>query len=144
MQTLIENVLPIFALVMLGYIAGKTGGFSMSAAQGLSRFLGIYALPALLFETMVTAQIPENIEWGFVGAFFISAFANFTLSFFLWRRSLPQRGLAAVSFASGFSNMGAIGVPLFVAAYGPAAAVPLLVLMVFNSPLLFTTATFFA
>lgn len=145
MSVLFDTIMPIFVLVALGYVAGRFGGFSASAAQGISRFLGFFALPSLLFETMFKANLEEAVDFRFVASFFLAASLVFLLSFLMWyRRAGNFRDLAAISFAPSFSNMGAIGVPLFVNAYGAQAALPLLILMLFNSPLLFTAATVIA
>jgi len=134
-------VLPMFALIALGGVAGRRAVGGAAMVQGLSRFLGDYALPALLFSAMARAKIPDAIEWGFVAAFFIAAFIVFGVgSGWMW--SLRKRDdLASVGFAASFSSIGLIGAPIILDAYGPSVAVPVMLLIVFQSPLLFTLAT---
>lgn len=145
MAAIFPIVLPLFVLLGAGFLSGR---FQNAAAgpmtEGLSRFLGTYALPALLFSSMAKADIPSHIEWGFVSAFFLAAFAIFALGA-LWMISMRRPSeLASVGFAASFSNIGMIGAPIIMDAYGPSVAVPVMLLIVFQSPLLFTAATLVA
>jgi len=144
MTAIFQIVLPMFVLVALGFYAGKSGNFSNTAAQGLSRFLGIYALPALLFVAMAKAKIPDPIEWGFVASFFVAAFIIFGLCS-AWMIAVRNRQEFVVGgFGASFSSIGLLGAPILMEAYGSAVAVPVMLLILFQSPLLFTTATMFA
>ncbi|KAA0686560.1 AEC family transporter [Azospirillum brasilense] len=144
MTLIFQIVLPMFVLVALGFYAGKSGNFSNTAAQGLSRFLGIYALPALLFAAMAKAKIPDPIEWGFVASFFVAAFIIFGLGA-AWMLSIRRRDEAAIGgFAPSFSSIGLLGAPILMDAYGSSVAIPVMLLILFQSPLLFTTATMIA
>lgn len=144
MTIIFQIVLPMFVLVALGFYAGKRGNFSNTMSQGISRFLGIYALPALLFAAMAKAKIPDPIEWGFVASFFIAAFIIFAMgAAWMWRQR-KREDIAIVGFATSFSSIGLLGAPILMDAYGSSVAVPVMLLIVFQSPLLFTTATMIA
>lgn len=144
MSLIIQIVLPMFALIALGYWAARYRGFSNAMVQGLSRFLGIYALPALLFSNMVKAEIPDPLEWGFLASFYLAALAVFALGgagiWFSGRREAAVQ----VGLAGSFSNIALLGAPIIMEAYGPSVAVPVLLLIIFQSPLLFTVATMLA
>ncbi|MBP2228212.1 putative permease [Azospirillum agricola] len=144
MTAIIQIVLPMFILVLVGFYAGKSGNFSNTMSQGISRFLGIYALPGLLFVAMAKAKIPDPIEWGFVASFFIAAFIVFAIgSGWMWMRRRREE-IAIVGFATSFSSIGLLGAPILMDAYGSGVALPVMLLIVFQSPLLFTTATIIA
>lgn len=144
MSLIFQIVLPMFALVALGWWAARYRGFSNAMVQGLSRFLGIYALPALLFSSMAKAQISERIEWSFLAAFYLAALVIFVLGA-AWMRVRKRRdAMAPVGLASSFSNIALLGTPILMEAYGASVAVPVMLLIVFQSPLLFTTATLLA
>lgn len=144
MTAIIHIVLPMFALIALGYYAGRSRAFTNVMVQGVSRFVGLYALPALLFAAMMKAHIPDPIEWGFVGAFFIAAYAVFAVGsgWMWWLRR--REDIAPVGFATSFSSIGLLGVPIILDAYGPSVAIPVMLLICFQSPLLFTCATMLA
>lgn len=144
MTLIVQIVLPMFLLILVGFYAGKFGNFSNALSQGISRFLGLYALPGLLFVAMAKATIPNPIEWGFVGSFFIAAFLVFAIGSG-WRWLAGRREeIAIVGFATSFSSIGLLGAPILMDAYGSGVALPLMLLIVFQSPLLFTTVTIIA
>lgn len=144
MSLIIQIVLPMFALIALGYWAARYRGFSNAMVQGLSRFLGIYALPALLFSNMVKADIPDPLEWGFLASFYIAALVVFVIGGgVMWVRG-RREALASVGLAGSFSNIALLGAPILMDAYGSSVAVPVLLLIIFQSPLMFTVATMLA
>ncbi len=145
MLLILETVLPVFALVLLGYHAGRTNVFNPTMIHGLSGLVSKYGLPAFLFMAMVNATLPPSIEWGFVASFFVAAFAVFGIGLAMSRFSFTRMSDCSVlGFAGSFSNLGLIGLPVITDVYGPAVAVPIALLILFQSPLLFTTATFLA
>ncbi|PWC33023.1 AEC family transporter [Azospirillum sp. TSO35-2] len=144
MSLIFQIVLPMFGLIAVGYWAARYRGFSNAMVQGLSRFLGIYALPALLFSNMARADIPDPLEWAVLGSFYIAAVAVFLVGG-LWMRMTGRREqIAPIGLASSFSNIALLGAPIIMEAYGPTVAVPVMLLVVFQSPLLFTSATMLA
>ncbi|ALG70772.1 transporter [Azospirillum thiophilum] len=144
MSLIFQIVLPMFGLIALGFWAARYRGFSNAMVQGLSRFLGIYALPALLFSNMARADIPDPLEWAVLGSFYIGAVAVFLVGG-LWMRLAGRREqIAPIGLASSFSNIALLGSPIIMEAYGPTVAVPVMLLIVFQSPLLFTSATMLA
>ena len=44
----IDIILPIFGLLMVGYITASVGWFDQSAVRGLTRFVFDFAVPKLL------------------------------------------------------------------------------------------------
>ncbi|MBP2300110.1 AEC family transporter [Azospirillum picis] len=141
MSLIFQLVLPMFGLIGLGFWAARWRGFTSAMAQGLSRFVGLYALPALLFASMAQADIPDPLEWALIASFYLAAFAVFLVGA-LWMRLAGRREqIATIGLASSFSNIAMLGIPIVMQAYGPAVAVPVMLLIVFQSPLLFTSAT---
>lgn len=140
MPGVLEITLPIFAVVAIGFWAARRGGYSEASARGLSRYLGSYALPALLFANMAHAHVPD-VEWGFVASFYIAACVVFVVAAaWMWSRNM-RADTAPVGLASSFSNIAMIGLPVIMEARGPGAAVPVTLLIIFQSPLMFTLAT---
>src|SRR3546814_18941750 len=60
MQSILETVLPIFGLVLCGYVVGRKGWMSEEAIKGLNTFVFYFAIPALLFRA--TAGGLELVE----------------------------------------------------------------------------------
>src|SRR5262245_32029330 len=56
MSSILITILPVFALIALGFVSAKTRFIGKEATQGLSLFVFNLALPALLFRTMVLME----------------------------------------------------------------------------------------
>ena len=141
MMTIFSVVLPMFALIGVGFMAARFQGFSSSMGYGLSRYLAYYALPSLLFISMAKAKIPNPIEWGFLASFYIAALTIFALGATWMVMAKRHQDMAGIGLAGSFSNIAQIGLPVIMEVYGPSVAVPVMLLIVFQSPVLFTLAT---
>lgn len=142
MTTIFEVIIPVFGLILLGYMATRWGSFPTTAARSLSTFVFDYCLPALLFRNMAQTDLPDRIEWGFLVSYYGAAFLVFGLSMIACRilfktpsLTHPIHGLGAA-----FSNVGLLGIPLVLSAFGPSGAVPLFMIIACHSTLLLTTA----
>ena len=77
-------VLPIFGLILAGWLARRLNILGPNATSELNQFVVYLALPALLFDIVVHAQWAELWQPGFIGAFGSSIAALF-LTTLLWR-----------------------------------------------------------
>ena len=143
MAILIDIVIPVFGLVLIGFLGARIGIMDGDAVRGLSRFVFVFAIPVLLFRTMATADLPEEVEWGFLVSYFGGALIVFALgmaiSGIVLRRDLAAQGI--LGFGSAYSNAVLLGVPLVMTTFGEAAALPLFLLLTVHSPLLMTLLT---
>lgn len=140
-------VLPIFALIGVGYLAGWTRRLSEHAVDGLSEYVFTIAVPVLIFKTLASAKMPEDGQpWGYWIAYFAAAFVVFALGFLAARRVFGRGHIEAVmqGFGSAQANIVFVGVPIVLHAYGEAGAVPLFLLIAINLPVMTTVATIFA
>ncbi|MEM7467595.1 MAG: AEC family transporter [Pseudomonadota bacterium] len=139
-----DVVIPIFAIVGLGYAFSKKALFGPEVAAGLTRFMFYFAVPAMLFKSIATTELPNHIPWNFWLAFYVPSFIVFfiamltTRSLFGWRSA--ESGIAGVCAA--YSNMVLLGLPLLLAAYGERVNLPLFMLLAPQSLLLFPTTIF--
>jgi hypothetical protein len=143
MSTVIEVVLPVFAVILLGFGFGRGGFLSAEGARGLGAFVYYAAIPALLFRGMAAASAGVGGSLGLLGAYFAGALAVFALSMAIGRLafglSLPEQGLMALG--TGFSNSVQLGIPLVLAAFGDAGLVPLTIIISVHSLLLLSLTT---
>src|SRR6201995_2999331 len=56
-------VLPVFAVIVTGWLAGWLGYISRSLADGLVHFAYNVAMPALLLVTIAQESAPSLLEW---------------------------------------------------------------------------------
>lgn len=140
-------VLPIFALIGVGYVAGWSRHLGDRAADGLSEYVFGLAVPVLIFKTLSEAELPEGGQpWGYWIAYFTGAFLVFGIGFMLALKLFRRSHLEAVmqGFASGQANTVFVGVPIILEAFGEAGAVPLFLLIAIHLPVMTTAATILA
>ena len=121
-------VFPVFALILIGYICGRTGKLGQSASTELNRFVIWLALPAQLFSFASSSTWQTLWQPGFIAAFSLSCLLVFILVLVLsWVRN---RDLAAASFSglsASYSNTGYMGIPLCVLALGQDGYAPAII-----------------
>ncbi len=133
-------VLPVFALILAGWLARRLGLLGPGAATELNRFVVFLALPALLFDIVAHARWAEIWQPGFIGAFGLSALAVFGLTLALRLRGRPLADAAIDALNAGYANTGFIGFPLALAALGRDALAPTLVASIITVCVLFALA----
>jgi malonate transporter and related proteins len=125
MLSTLPVVLPIFALILAGWLARRIGVLGAAATTELNRFVVFLALPALLFD--VTAHAHWSAIWkpGFIGAFGLSSLAVFALTVAIRRgEGRPLADAAVDGLNAGYPNTGFLGFPLALVAFGPEALAP--------------------
>jgi malonate transporter and related proteins len=130
---ILDVVLPVFSLVLAGYLAGRLGLLGGASSEALNRFVYWMALPALLFVAMTRVPVREVFNIPFLVAFaggmtacFLASMAGNAL---LYRDRLADRTLRSI--AGVFANVGYMGVPIYLAAFGAERALPALIATVF-------------
>lgn len=136
-------VLPVFALVAIGFAAAKTGYVPKMVGDGLGTYAYALALPALLFRTLSTADLPAMIPWGYWGAYFGAVVLVWFMGQTAARRlfAAEPREAVIVGLSVAQANTVMVGIPLILQAYGDAGAVPIALLLGINLPVTMTLAT---
>jgi len=141
MQSILETVLPIFGLVLCGYVVGRKGWMSEEAIKGLNTFVFYFAIPALLFRAMARGVGP--IEFAIVAAYFGAVLATFLLALLvarlLFRTGPAERALFGMG--SVFSNTVLLAIPLIFTALGETAGLQLMLIITFHAVLIFPVVT---
>ena len=126
-----------------GYAATFTRVFDRSSAGALASFVFYFAIPVLLFRSMATTTLPEQIAWGYLLSFFLGAaivfVAGMTIARLAFGGSFERQ--AIIGFSSTFGNTVLLGIPLVLTSFGDQASLPLFLLMAFHGTVLFTTIT---
>lgn len=143
MDAIITTVLPVFGLIVLGYVCARSGIIDAAAGRGISLFVFNIAIPAFLFRTVSTMSAAEGAPWplwfAFFGGLALAWLCAAVASRFI--SSLNASGGAAASMAVGFGNLALLGTPLALAHFGPGIAVPLGMILSVHAPVLWTAAT---
>ncbi|MCA0407491.1 MAG: AEC family transporter, partial [Proteobacteria bacterium] len=121
---------PIFALAALGFLVAKTGIISRAASSGLSEFVNVLAIPALLFRAVTEAKTPDVNPFPYWASYFIALFTVWFIADTFARRSGRQGREAAIAgFASAQSNTVMVGLPVILSTVGEAGKLPIVILL---------------
>lgn len=141
MLSTLQILIPIFALILAGFVLRRRGIASAAACVELNRFVVWLAMPALLFKLMAHASWAQLYQPGFVAAFGLACAAVFLVTL-AWRlRSglhLADASLDAV--AASYANTAYIGFPLILALFGDAGVAPTTVATLMVVSVLFAIA----
>ncbi len=137
MKLVVEAVLPLFALILAGYVCGWRRLFGADATNALNLFVVWLALPALLFQALAEARFAELNRPGFVLAIALGMLATFVPWVALARRRsrLPDASIEAL--AASYPNTGFMGIPLCLAVFGRAGLQPAIIATILTACLLF-------
>ena len=143
MTVLIDIIVPVFAVVALGFAAARLKWLSVQGVDGLAGFVFNFAIPALLFRSVATRQFPETIEWGLLGAFFggcyVALGAGMAISRLVFKRDPAAAAMAGMT--GGFANTVMLGIPVAHLAFGDEALLPVFLIISFHSWQLYLVIT---
>jgi malonate transporter and related proteins len=131
MNSVLVTVVPVFGLIALGYLSGRTGYVGDAGIKGLPEFVFRIAMPVMLFRTIGTAKMPDVAPTAILLTFFGAVAVVWLLVAALtrWPLRRTQGDAAALAMAASFSNSVMLGIPICLAHFGPEAA-PILALIV--------------
>jgi predicted permease len=127
MQAILAVTIPFFALVLCGYLAARAHVLPQAAIPGLNGFVLYFALPCLLFRFGVRTPVVELLNPAVLGVYLAAGLMIVAFTVAVTRG--PQVQLKDAAFgalAAVYPNTGFMGVPLLVALQGPAAAGPVI------------------
>lgn len=146
MDTILTIILPVFALVALGFAMVRPPLFPADVSRILGNFIFYLALPALLFRSMAARGLPHGDELRLLAAYYsalVLAVAG-SILYLRWRYRESLAGAAALMLGACFSNLVLIGVPLMLSAYGQAGLQQMLLIATCHTAFLVGTATIMA
>jgi hypothetical protein len=143
MDTTVSIVLPVFGLILLGYLIGLTRLFSAEGVKGLTNFVFYIAMPCLLFRAMARLDRPENFDLAILAAYFgpvaVVYLVGLLLGRFVFASDLADR--AMLGMTGVFSNTALVGLPVIYATFGERGLLPLLIILSVHPFLLITVPT---
>jgi malonate transporter and related proteins len=143
LDAILTTILPVFGLIVLGFVLAKTGFIDAAAGRGISLFVFNIAIPAFLFRTVSTMQASTAPPWplwlAYFGGLALAWIAAAIVARFI--DSLDTTGGAAASMATGFGNLALLGTPLALAHFGDSVAVPVGLIISIHAPTLWFAAT---
>ncbi|MBE2275079.1 MAG: AEC family transporter [Rhodobacteraceae bacterium] len=130
MLAIFLKTLPFFAVIGLGYGAGRFRVFPPDATAWLTKFVFYFALSAMLFRLTVNLSLAEIWDPVFVAAYLVATGGLYAILFALSRLRGVTVAEAAIEAQCGtIGNTGFLGIPMLGLLLGPAAAGPLLMVL---------------
>ena len=130
MLAIFLKTLPFFALIGLGWGAGRLRFFPDAATEYLTRFVFYFALSAMLFRFAANLSLAEIFDARFAAAYLAGCLAVYLLATLIARlRRIPATEAAVEAQCAVIGNTGFLGVPLLTVLLGPEAAGPILMVL---------------
>ncbi len=141
MLAIFLKTLPFFAVIGLGYVAGRSRFFNPEATAYLTRFVFYFALSAMLFGFAANLSLASVFTWSFVLAYLLASLVVWMIvaAVALWRGTTREEAVFE-AHTGVIGNVGFLGIPMLSLLLGPAAVGPVLLvlavdLIVFSSVL---------
>ncbi len=133
---------PLFGLIALGYISGRLRRIPVDGLAWLNFFIVYISLPALFFLLLSRTPFEQFNNAAFLTTTTFVAFAIFMLCFLIARvvRRATIKVSAIQGFCGAYGNIGYLGPPVAIAAFGPEAAVPVALIFCLDNTMHFTLA----
>lgn len=135
MSAVVNVAIPVFAIILAGYLAGRLRILGDAASEALNRFVYFFALPPVVFLGMARHPLEEVLNWPFIAAFLGAMLAvyaaGWAIGFAVHRERAPVLSMQALNAC--FANTGYMGIPLFLAAFGEAGLAPAILATVIMS-----------
>ncbi|GAB4270692.1 MAG: AEC family transporter [Pararhodobacter sp.] len=127
------QTLPFFAIIGLGYGAGKSGMFPPEATAWLTKFVFYFALSAMLFGFSANMSLGDILDpragaaylWGCAAVYLIALSVAFV-------RMRPLTEAVMEAHTAIIGNTGFLGVPMLVLVLGERAASTILLVLVID------------
>lgn len=130
MLAIFFKTLPFFAVIGLGFAAGRLRFFSDEATAYLTKFVFYFALSAMLFGFAANLDLRAIFSVSFVAAYLSATFAVWAVV--LCAALARRTGTEAAVFeahAGVIGNVGFLGIPMLALLLGPAAVGPVLMVL---------------
>ena len=138
----VQAILPIFALIVLGYLLGWRQWLSAESATGLATITFKLFMPTLLFSGIAKAQLADGLSPMLLLAYYLPVLLVFAAvnAFAHWRRGTAS----PLGLAAAFSNNVLVGIPLIASLMEADGLVYVFAILVFHSLTLFSLHSFYA
>ncbi len=135
---LFSAVLPVFALLAIGFALGRAGVFDQMMAAAINKFVFLISAPALIFGLLAQAPF-ENFNWLAIGAYLavdiVMYATGFSVAYFLFKRDAKEALL--IGLATAFANHILFVLPIARSLFGESAVMPILAIGIVDIMLIY-------
>lgn len=141
-MNVVQTILPVFLLIILGYVLARRGGIDPHANKTLGNLAFKLFMPMVLFTGMVHAPLHDGLNMVNLAAYFVPALIVFTVVNLLTHRKVGHP--TPFGLTASFSNNALIGVAMVAGLYGNAGLVLLFTVLAVHSLLLFSAQSLYS
>ncbi len=124
------KTLPFFALMGVGYMAGRTRFFPAEATAYLTKFVFYFALTAMLFRFAATLPVTDLFDAQFASAYLLGSVVVYLLVTLVAKSRGLSVAEAAIEAQCGIiGNTGFLGLPMLAVLLGKAAIGPIIMIL---------------
>ena len=124
------KTLPFFAIIGLGYIAGRTRFFSAEATAYLTKFVFFFALSAMIFRFAANLPLADVWDGRLIAAYLWgTAFVYVIATAVAFVRKLDIATAAIEAQCAVIGNIGFLGIPMLTLLLGEAAIGPIMMML---------------
>jgi malonate transporter len=138
LHVLTHNILPVFAMLALGFVMGRMKTASIDEARAVNRIAFLVLQPPLIFMLLTGLDLGA-IHWGALGLYALCEVIGFTLAFLLARHVLGCDLAEAwlLGMAVVFVNTLLYIWPIATLIYGEAGAMPITAIVALDASVSF-------
>jgi predicted permease len=142
-QAVLDIVLPVFGLVLLGYLIARTPLLTAEGIKGITSFVFFVAIPVMLFRSVSKLTIPQSVDPLLPVAYFAGVFVVYAVSMAMARGAFRLSGDNCAIFAMGstYSNLVLLGIPIVYLALGDEGLIAILLVVAAHALVLITLTT---
>ncbi|SHH53788.1 AEC family transporter [Marivita hallyeonensis] len=130
MLAIFLQTLPFFALIAVGYGAGKTGFFTADATAYLTKFVFYFALSAMLFRFSANLSLAEIFDWRIAAGYLWGTAFVFGIGMAVgFLRGMDTATAGFEGQVAAIGNTGFLGVPMLALLMGEAAVAPIILVL---------------
>lgn len=143
MSSVFLNVAPIFMLILIGWLAARTGLLKEETGDALGEFVFKIGIPTLLFRTLADAHFDGISPFRLWITYFSGVAVTWTAAHLLATRLFGRDAKMGViaGLSSAFANNVFIGLPLVGRSVGDDGLVALSILLAIHLPLMMIAGT---
>ncbi len=124
------RTVPFFALIGLGFVAGRTRFFTEEATAYLTKFVFYFALSAMLFKFSANLSLDEVFNFNLIAGYLTGTITVYLIATIVAVfRGLDVSTAAIEAQCAAIGNVGFLGIPMLIMLFGPEAVGPNMMLL---------------
>jgi predicted permease len=143
LSSVFVNVVPVFILILIGWMTAKIGILKQETGDALGEFVFKIAVPMLIFRTLADAHFEGVSPFRLWAAYFFGVAGTWTVGHLLATRLFGRDAKVGIitGMSASFANNVFIGLPLVANIVGKDGLVAISILLAIHLPLMMVAGT---